>query len=400
MTEKTKGMATGNIHTVAFEDAFGSPNPPLYDTTTFKFGSTQDLLDVIEGRRDGFLYTRYGMNPTIRNLEEKLANLDGAESSLIFSSGMAALSSLFLSHGRRGIACIGDAYGGTLELLFTQLPGLGIQTYKIQSDETDRLDALLSSGVGLVFFESPTNPRLEIINIQKISKIAHARNALVAVDNTFATPVNQRPLAHGADIAMQSATKYLGGHSDLTAGVLSADDRLLLPIRPWRKNLGLMIAPEIAHKLSRSLATLVIRVEKHNANAMAVAKYLHDHEMVGQVFYPGLPSSPNHVLAADQMTGFGGMVSFEINAPARFSSTFIESLKVFSLAPSLGGVESLATQPVTTSHHDMTPDERMACGISDTMIRLSVGIEDERDLISDLDQALAKASISCQGSNE
>jgi cystathionine gamma-synthase len=395
MTEKPKGMATGNIHLEAFRDALGSPHLPLYDTTTFKFDTTKDLLDVVDGREDGFLYTRYGMNPTIRNLEAKLAHLDGAESSLAFSSGMAALSSLFLSHGRQGIICLGDAYGGTLELLSSQLPGLGIQTHQLLLAEIDKLDALLATGVGLVFFETPTNPRLELIDIRRISELAHVRGALVAVDNTFATPVNQRPLTLGADIAMQSATKYLGGHSDLTAGVLSADKRLLLPIQSWRKNLGQMIAPEVAHKLSRSLATLVIRVEKHNANAMAVATFLHEHEAVKQVYYPGLPDSSDHTLASNQMSGFGGMVTFEVNASAQYASRFIESLKIFSLAPSLGGVESLATQPVTTSHHDMALDERKVRGISDTMIRLSVGIEDERDLIDDLDQALARAFNSC-----
>jgi cystathionine gamma-synthase len=309
---------------------------------------------------------------------------------------MAALSALFLSHGREGIVCIGDAYGGTLEFLFNQLPGLGIQTHKIRPDEIEQLDVHLLSGVGLVFFETPTNPRLDVIDIQKVSKIARTRNALVAVDNTFATPVNQRPIALGADIVIQSATKYLGGHSDLTAGVLSASNRLLEQLRPWRKNLGQIIAPEVAHKLSRSLATLVIRVEKHNANAMAVATHLYHHEMVKQVFYPGLPNSSNHALAASQMTGFGGMVTFEINAPPRMASDFIENLKIFNLAPSLGGVESLVSQPANTSHHDLTMEERMACGISDGMIRLSVGIEDEADLIDDLDQAFDKLSKNYQ----
>lgn len=391
MTEKPKGMATANIHVEAVRDALGSPHVPLYDTTTFKFDSTQDLLDVVEGRADGFLYTRYGMNPTIRSLEAKLANLDGAESSLAFSSGMAALSSLFLAHGRRGIVCLGDAYGGTLELLSSQLPGLGIQTHQLLLAEIDKLDALLATGVGLVFFETPTNPRLELIDIRRVAALAHAHGASVAIDNTFATPVNQRPLALGADIVMQSATKYLGGHSDLTAGVLSADKRLLFPIRPWRKNLGQMIAPEIAHKLSRSLATLVIRVEKHNANALAVATFLHGHKAVKRVYYPGLPDSPDHALASAQMSGFGGMVTFEVEGSVQHATRFIDGLQVFSLAPSLGGVESLATQPVTTSHHDMAAGERTARGISDTMIRLSVGLEDESDLVDDLDQALARA---------
>jgi len=387
MTQRYDGISTNMIHSGSISDALGSPHLPLYDTTTFRFSSTRELLDVVEGKTDGFLYTRYGANPTIKNLEAKLARLDGAESALVFSSGMAALSSLFLAYGNRGIVCIGDAYGGTLELLSQQLPGLGIQTYQLFATELDKLEALLAKGVGMVFFETPTNPRLELLDIRKIADMAHAYNALVAIDNTFATPVNQQPLKLGADIAMQSATKYLGGHSDLTAGVLSASKALLAPIQPWRKNLGQMLAPEVAHKLSRSLTTLALRVERHNANAMAVAQFLQAHPAVERVYYPGLPGQGEGI-PKSQMTGFGGMVTFEIKGAMEDATRFIDKLQLFILAPSLGGVESLATQPVTTSHHDMTTEERARRGISDNMIRLSVGLEDADDLIDDLSQAL------------
>lgn len=390
MHAKPAAFATNCIHAGEIDDAFGSPHTPLYDTTTFKFGSTRDLLDVVEGRKDGYLYTRYGMNPTIRSLEAKLASLDGAGASLVFSSGMAALASLFLTHGRRGVVCIGDAYGGTLELLSGQLPGLGIPTHQLLLCEIGKLDALLSSGIGLVFFETPTNPRLELIDIRKVAGLAHAHGALVAVDNTFASPVNQRPLALGVDIAMQSATKYLGGHSDLTAGVLSADRKLLEPVQPWRKNLGQMLAPEVAHRLARSLSTLAVRVEKQNANAMRIAQYLATHPAVRRVYYPGLPDFPGHDLARAQMSGFGGMVTFEVEGSGQEAMRVTERLKVFSLAPSLGGIESLVTQPVTTSHHDMPVEDRVRRGISECMIRLSVGLEDHGDLIADLEQALMR----------
>lgn len=390
MPDRTAAFATNCIHAGELDDAYGSPHTPLYDTTTFRFDSTQDLLDVVEGRKDGYLYTRYGMNPTIRSLEAKLASLDGAEAALVFSSGMAALSSLFLAHGRRGIVCIGDAYGGTLELLGSQLPGLGIATHQLLLHEIDRLEALLASGVGLVFFETPTNPRLELVDIPAVAALAHAHGALVAVDNTFATPVNQRPLALGADIAMQSATKFLGGHSDLTAGVLCARSQLLQPVQPWRKNLGQMLAPETAHKLARSLGTLTVRVERQNDNALRVARYLAQHAAVRQVYYPGLPDFPGHALAARQMSGFGGMLSFDVDGSLEQTMRVTERLRVISLAPSLGGIESLVTMPVTTSHHDMEPQERLRRGISDSMIRLSVGIEDADDLIADLAQALER----------
>ncbi len=388
MPSKPAAFSTNCIHAGEIEDAFGSPHTPLYDTTTFKFHSTQDLLDVVEGRKDGYLYTRYGMNPSIRSLEKKLASLDGAEDALVFSSGMAALSSLFLAHGRRGIICIGDAYGGTLELLESQLPGLGIVTHQLLLTEIDKLEPLLKAGAGLVFFETPTNPRLELIDIPAIAALAHAHDALVAVDNTFATPVNQLPLALGADIAMQSATKFLGGHSDLTAGVLCASSNLLQPVRPWRKNLGQMLAPDTAHRLARSLGTLAVRVEKQNANALRIAEYLSQHDAVRRVYYPGLTDSPGHVLAQAQMSGFGGMVTFEFDGSLEQTMQVTERLQVFSLAPSLGGIESLVTLPVTTSHHDMTVEERDRRGISDSMVRLSIGIEHEGDLIADLEQAL------------
>lgn len=389
MPDQPAAFATNCIHAGEIDDAFGSPHTPLYDTTTFRFDTTQDLLDVVEGRKDGYLYTRYGMNPSIRSLEAKLATLDGAEASLVFASGMAALSSLFLAHGRRGIVCIGDAYGGTLELLGSQLPGLGIATHQLLLNEIDQLEPLLASGVGLVFFETPTNPRLELVDIRAIATLAHAHGALVAVDNTFATPVNQQPLALGADIAMQSATKFLGGHSDLTAGVLCANKALLKPVQPWRKNLGQMLAPESAHRLARSLGTLSVRVQKQNANALRVARYLAQHDAVRQVYYPGLPGFPGHALAAAQMSGFGGMVSFDFDGSLEQTMRVTERLRVISLAPSLGGIESLATMPVTTSHHDMPAGERSRRGISDSMVRLSIGIEDEADLLADLAQALA-----------
>lgn len=388
MPSKPAAFSTNCIHAGEIEDAFGSPHTPLYDTTTFKFHSTQDLLDVVEGRKDGYLYTRYGMNPSIRSLEKKLASLDGAEDALVFSSGMAALSSLFLAHGRRGIICIGDAYGGTLELLESQLPGLGFVTHQLLLTEIDKLEPLLKAGAGLVFFETPTNPRLELVDIPAVAALAHAHGALVAVDNTFATPVNQLPLALGADIAMQSATKFLGGHSDLTAGVLCASSNLLQPVRPWRKNLGQMLAPDTAHRLARSLGTLAVRVEKQNANALRIAEYLSQHDAVRRVYYPGLTDSPGHVLAQAQMSGFGGMVTFEFDGSLEQTMQVTERLQVFSLAPSLGGIESLVTLPVTTSHHDMTVEERDRRGISDSMVRLSIGIEHGDDLIADLEQAL------------
>jgi len=382
------GLSTRCVHAGEIQDAQGSPHTPLYITTTFKFKSTADLLDVVEGRKVGNLYTRYGSNPTIRALEDKLAALEGADAALAFSSGMAAESALFFAHGRKGIVCIGDAYGGTLELLSAQLPLLGIPTHFLLGSELNRLPSILDQGMELVFFETPTNPILEIFDIAAICATAHAMGAKVAVDNTFASPINQNPLALGADFVVHSATKYMGGHSDITAGTLMGHAELLTPVRNWRKNLGQMIAPEVASLLARSLRTLVVRVERQNATALAIAQAMQSHPRIRRVFYPGLPDFPGHALARTQMHGFGGMLTIELDSSGHDASQVVDRLKLFAIAPSLGGVESLATQPVTTTHHDLSAEERKRRGISDSMIRLSVGLENQDDLINDLMQAL------------
>ena len=384
----TTGLSTRCVHAGELADAHGSPHTPLYTTTTFKFASTADLLDVVDGRKPGSLYTRYGLNPTVASIGQKLAALEGAELAWAFCSGMAGETALFLTHGRKGIVCLGDAYGGTLELISSQLPLLGIPGHFLLGHELSKLDELLAQGAGLVFLETPTNPTLEIFDIQAIAKLAHAHGALVAVDNTFASPVNQNPLALDTDIVMHSCTKYLGGHSDLTAGVLMGSQDLLMPVWNWRKNLGTTIAPEIANLLARSIRSLPVRVRAQNTTAQAVAEAMARHPKVARVLYPGLPDFPYHPLASKQMTGYGGMLTIEVKGSGDDATHVADKLKLFALAPSLGGVESLVTQPCTTTHHGLTPEERTRRGISDAMLRLSIGLEDAADLIADLDQAL------------
>jgi len=381
-------LDTRCVHTGELEDPQGSPHTPIYNSTTFAFNNTAALLDVVEGRREGNLYTRYGLNPTILSLEAKLATLEDAEAAFVFSSGMAAESALFLAHGREGIVCIGDAYGGTLELIADQLPLLGIPTHFLLGDELDQLESLLVDGARIVFFETPSNPTLEIFDIASIAEQAHRHGALLVVDNTFASPVNQQPLALGADLVVHSATKYLGGHSDITAGALMGSKALLDPIWGWRKNLGQMPAPETAALLARSLRTLGVRVRQQTTSAMAVAQAMEAHPRIKQVLYPGLISFPGHTLASRQMSGFGGMLTIEVDGDGKAATAVADRLKLFAIAPSLGGVESLITQPVTTTHHGLAPEERSRRGISDDMIRLSIGLEDSWDLIADLEQAL------------
>lgn len=382
-------LSTRCVHVGELDDPHGSPHTPIYTSTTFKFANTQAVLDVVEGRTSSALYTRYGLNPTIMALEEKLATLENAEAAWAFCSGMAAEAALFFTHGRRGIACLGDAYGGTLELLKDQLPLLNIPTHLLLSNELDQLETLLQQGLGLVFFETPTNPALELFDIAAISALAHRYGALVAVDNTFASPINQQPLALGADFSVHSCTKYLGGHSDLTAGAIMGSKDLLAPIWNWRKNLGQMPAPETAALLARSLRTLPVRVRQQNANAHAVAEAMTQVPRVARVLYPGLADFPGADLARRQMSGFGGMVSIEIAGDGAAATAMADKLKLFALAPSLGGVESLVTQPCTTTHHGLSPEERARRGISDSLLRLSIGLEDAADLIADLRQALS-----------
>lgn len=388
-TNNTVKLSTRAIHGNSQRDANGSPHTPIYNTTTFGFSSTAALLDVVDGRKPGSLYTRYGLNPSIFSVEETLAGLESAEMAWAFCSGMAAETALFLTHGREGVICIGDAYGGTLELLASQLPLLGIKTHLILGSELNKLDALLATGAKLVFFETPTNPTMELLDIRAIAATAHAHGAIVAVDNTFASPVNQRPLELGADIVVHSATKYLGGHSDLTAGAMMGSKELLMPVWNWRKNLGSMISPETASLLSRSLRSLVVRVRQQNASAQRVAEAMAVHPKIARVLYPGLPSFPGHALAKSMMEGFGGMMTIEVKGSGEDATRVADKLKLFLLAPSLGGVESLITQPCTTTHHGLTPEERTRRGISDAMLRLSIGLEDADDLIADLNDALA-----------
>ncbi|MHA7652924.1 trans-sulfuration enzyme family protein [Mycobacterium sp. ML4] len=389
------GLSTRSVHAGDRRDAQGAIHPPIYPHSTFAFATTSDLLDVVEGRTAGNLYTRYGLNPTISALETKLADLEGSEHALAFSAGMAAEAATFLGHARCGehIVCIGDVYGGTFELLGDNLPQLGITTTFLRADEIDSLATSLTENTRIVFLETPSNPTLDVVDIAAIADKARAVGALTLVDNTFATPVNQNPLQHGADLVVHSATKYLGGHSDLTAGALMGSADLLAPVRLWRKNLGQMIAPEVASQLARSIRSLPVRVHRQNDTAAEVAAFLNTHPQVSRVNYPGLATGPAKVVVDKQMRGGGGMLSFVLDATAEQTAAVVDRLRLFSIAPSLGGVESLVTQPITTTHHGLTPQERAQRGISDGMIRLSVGLEDADDLIADLAHALDGESL-------
>lgn len=378
------------VHAGEKRDSHGAIHTPLYNHSTFAFASTKDLLDVVEGRKEGNLYTRYGLNPTIKAVEEKLATLEYCEKALVFSSGMATETATFLTFAHKDdeIICIGDIYGGTFELLLNLFPQLGITTKFLLGREIASLSKMINNKTKLIFFETPTNPNIEIIDIKYIANIAHSYNVLVIVDNTFASPYNQNPFLLGADLVIHSTTKYLGGHSDITGGVVMGPKRLIDKIGIWRKGFGQIMAPDVAFLLLRSLRTLSVRVERQNQTALAIAQFLEKHPKIKNVKYPGLKTFPGYELAKRQMQGFGGMVSFEIKGNRKTTEKFVDSVKVFSIAPSLGGVESLITQPITTTHHDLPENERRLRGISNSLVRISCGLEDKDDLINDLRRAL------------
>ncbi len=389
MTQSTKSdsVMSSLLHqSHPCDDPWNSPDVPLYETTTFLFENTQHVLDVVEGRRPGALYTRYGHNPTLKALEQSLALLEHAETALAFGSGMAALSALFMAYGKKGILVLGETYGGTHELLMQQLSSIGFKIFLSASTQDDMLE-LIQPGM-LVFFESPSNPTLRVHPLSAIAESCHRKGALVAIDSTFATPINQNPLDHGIDFVVHSATKYLGGHSDITAGCIMGSRQLLQSIDVWRKNLGSVLAPSIAHLLQRSLKTLEVRVKAQNQTAMYLAEQLEKHPKIGRVYYPGLASNPGYTVAQEQMRGFGGMLSIDVLGGFKAAQTVADHVRLFILAPSLGGVESLLTQPCTTSHHGMTAHERILIGVGDGMLRLSVGLESPEDLWADLMAAL------------
>jgi len=390
MDKKILEFSTRCIHAGEMDDQYGSVHSPLYDTSTFGFGSTEKMLDVVEGRKPGFFYTRYGSNPSVTNVEIKLASIEQAEGALVFSSGMAAISSTLLAHGMDGVICLGEVYGGAWEFMSKQLKMLGRKVEFIGAEDWQNLDNYLTQGFSLVYFETPSNPLLQIIDIARVCKLAHQYGAVVAIDSTFATPVNQLALKIGANIVIHSATKYLGGHSDLTGGMVAGSLAMLQPLNLWRKNLGQCMTPETAHLLARSLCTLEVRVKQHNATALRIARTLQHHPAIEKVYYPGLEDFTGYEIAKRQMSGFGGMLSIKVRGGGSTAIKVIDKLTLFTIAPSLGGVESLVSQPSLTSHRDLTDTLRAKRGISDNLIRLSIGLEDPDDIENDLLKALSQ----------
>jgi cystathionine beta-lyase/cystathionine gamma-synthase len=350
------------------------------------------MSDVFQGKRPGHVYTRYG-NPTIEATEEKLAELEGAERGIAFASGMAAISTSLLSVLKPGdeIVSIEDIYGGTFELFTSVLPAVGISVDFVPTGD------ILTSGVisrrkpAVVYVESPTNPLLRVVDIAGVSKAARKTGSLLFVDGTFATPVLQKPLTLGADVVVHSGSKYLGGHSDLISGMVATSNKLGKEIERLRRVLGPVMDPHAAWLLGRGMKTLAVRMGQHCENALRLAEFLESDPNIGEVFYPGLASHPDHPIAARQMSRSGGMVSFDIRGGAGAARRFVEALTTAKLAPSLGGIETLVSISSLTSHRGVPRETRLAMGISDSLIRVSAGIEDPDDLIVDFRKALSSA---------
>ncbi|HEY2150102.1 MAG TPA: aminotransferase class I/II-fold pyridoxal phosphate-dependent enzyme [Vicinamibacterales bacterium] len=385
-----KGPSTELIHAGAVDREAAVPlTTPIYETTTFVFDSAAEVLDYNEGRSSKHLYSRY-TNPTVVSAEAKVAAVDRAEAALTFSSGMGATATTLMAHLKAGdeVLCGAAIYGGTFHLLHDLLANFAISPRFISLDEIANLEPVFSDRTRMVWFESPINPTLRCVDIKRVADACKARGVLSVIDNTFASSINQQPLAMGIDLSMQSATKYLNGHSDVTGGIVSGPKTLLAPIEKARRLLGTVMDPHPAYALGRGLKTLPLRVERHNANAETVARFLDQDPRVSRVYYPGLASHPDHGIARRQMSGFGGMVCFDLDGRYDRAARVYDRLGIIKRAASLGGVESLMSMPVLTSQWGHTDQQLQDAGVTKGMLRLSVGLEDPADLIADLDQAL------------
>jgi len=368
----------------------GEPiTPPVVFSATYSFERSDDLIDVVRNRT-GYIYSRWD-NPTVREVENMLAKMEKYTDAVAFSSGMAAITSTLLGLLSPGDRLVSIAtYGETVRFIADFLPKMGVKVDQFGPDDIDRCIQSLNSGTRVLYLESPMNPLLRVLDIKPLVEQAHKAGAIAVLDSTFASPVNQRPIDLGVDIVIHSATKYLGGHHDLVGGFACMNERNRVPIWNMRRTLGGVMDPMSAYLVWRGMKTLDVRVARQNETAMIVAKFLEGHPKVIQVHYPGLPSHPDHEIAKQQMRGFGGMVSFEIASNYEGTKEFMDSLKAITLATSLGGVDTLATQPVTNTHASMSDEERKAAGIPDNLVRLSVGLEDAGMIIADLKVALAK----------
>jgi methionine-gamma-lyase len=369
----------------------GALSPPIYQTSTFAFRDVDHGARLFKEEEEGYIYTRIS-NPNINLLAEKMALLESGEAGSVFASGLAAIFNTIAAVTKTGGHIVSDdtIYGGTFSLLKEYMPDFGIEVTFVDATDLDKVSDAITGRTTMLFIETPANPTLKIIDIAACARLAHAKSILLCVDNTFATPYLQKPISLGADIVLHSATKYLGGHGDIIGGVVVGKKDFNKRMWDKGKEIGASISPFNAWLVLRGLKTLAVRMERHCANAMKIAQYLAQHDKVGQVYYPGLSTHPGHKIAARQMTGFGGMIGFDVKGGKKAGITLMNSVKLCTLAVSLGDVDTLVEHPASMTHSTYSEEDLKACGIGLGFVRLSIGLEHIDDLIEDLEKALSR----------
>ncbi|MDH5460100.1 MAG: PLP-dependent aspartate aminotransferase family protein, partial [Candidatus Bathyarchaeota archaeon] len=369
----------------------GSVSVPIYETSTFVFKSAEQGAARFAGTEEGYIYTRLG-NPTIKALEKNVAELENGEDARACASGMAAIHTAVTSIVKKNdhVVATDCLYGGTLKLFSDILPKFGIEFTLVDSSNVANVEAAIKENTKLIFVETPANPTLKLTDLQAVSEIAKEHDVTTMVDNTFMSPYFQRPLELGTDIVVHSLTKYLSGHSDLVGGIIIGSNPFFKTLDPLLKNTGATLGPFEAWLTLRGIKTLPVRMERHNENAIKVAEFLETRPKIKKVYYPGLKSHPQHELARRQMSGFGGILSFELKGGLEAGRKLMNSVKLCLLAVSLGAVETLIQHPASMTHAIVPKEERLKAGITDSLVRISIGIEDVTDIIQDLKQALEK----------
>ncbi|MFH0974597.1 MAG: aminotransferase class I/II-fold pyridoxal phosphate-dependent enzyme [Spirochaetota bacterium] len=390
--DKNNSIFTRSIH--AGEDRWryaDAITTPIVQSSTYTFKDSKEIEAYTKNDKIRFEYGRYG-NPTEKVAEKRLADLEGAEDSLMFSSGMMAITTTILALVQSGdhIVITDDCYGKTLEFCRSYLKRFGIECTIVPFGNYELLDSSIKKNTRFIFSESPTNPYLNVFDLIKFSKIADKHKVITIIDSTFATPYNQRPLEYGIDLVIHSGTKYLGGHNDILAGVLLGKKELVIKVRDLHKSMGGVIDPHCCYLLLRGLKTFPLRVKTQNENTLRIAEYLEKHPKVEKTYYPFLKSHPHYNVAKEQMKGGGGVVTFTIKGDLDASKRFMDSLEMIYIAPSLGGVETLITHPATVTYYKYTRDQRYDLGIVDNLFRLAVGLEDPDDIIADLEKGFAR----------
>ena len=385
-----KHPETDVIHRAEGARAGATPlTTPIYATSTFIFANAAELEAYQEGRSEKYIYSRYA-NPSVQSVEAKIAIAEGAEAAMVTSSGQAATTTALFGLLQAGDEVVWSAaiYGGTLHLIADFLARAGVAARFVTLADLAKPESVLTKKTKVLWFESPINPTLRCVDIRRVADACRAHGVISVIDNTFASPINQQPLGLGVDLVMHSATKYLNGHSDVTAGALAGSAPLIDRLQPARKLFGGVLEPASAYMLARGMKTLAVRMARHNENARRVAEWLSQDRRVSRVFYPGLASHPDHEIARRQMTGFGGMVCFDLDGRYDRACALYDGVQVVQRAASLGGIESLCSLPVLTSQYGLSDAQLDAAGVTRGMVRLSVGLEHPDDIIRDLDQAL------------